>query len=177
MTMNRNKLLLAICFFVSFVSVAKAEQSATGYSNPGSYADQQVFVVAYNNSASSIARDNVVVLDTTATAGTTLGTFINTTTTTDSVYIFGVTDEAIASGTVGRVCVRGPHKVVYANAGPTAGDTIGTCTNNAGKACSVTTASGTDRGILGKILNTTATTGTGDASNTFWAWIQPISVN
>lgn len=171
-----NVIMLGIFLMLGMVSV-KAENSATGYSNPASFRDQQVFVEAYNNNASSIAINNVVVLDTSGTANSTLGAYINTSTTTDSVYVFGVTDEAIAAGTLGRVCVRGPHKVVYANASPTLGNVIGVNSVSAGTAAPVTTASGTSRGFLGKIINTTASTATGDATNTFWAWIQPGIAN
>lgn len=174
---NLNKLMLAIFILFGMVSVVKAENSATGYGNPPAFYDQQVFVVAYNNNASSIAKDNVVILDTAGTAGSTLGAYINTTTTTDSVNVFGVTDEAIAAGTLGRVCVRGPHKVVYKVGVVTLGDVVSSCTSSAGNACPVTTASGTDRGFLGKNINITATTGTGDAANTYWIWVQPGIAN
>lgn len=177
---NLNKLMLAIFFLVSMVSISKAEQSATGYGNPTNWRDQQVFVVAYNNSGSSLSRDNTVILDTTPSinANTNLGAYVTTNgATTDSVFVFGVTDETITNGTLGRICVRGPHKVVEPSppVGGT-GDVIGACASNS-KACLVTTSSGTKRGFLGKLMSGTATTDTGDASNTFWAWIEPGVAN
>lgn len=179
---NLNKLMLAIVLFFGMVSVVRAEDSATGYGNPVNYVDQQVFVVAYNNNASSIAVNSTVVLDTAGTAGSTLGAYINTNgSTTDSVNVFGVTDETIAASTLGRICVRGPHKAVMPSPDVTGvGDVIGACSStggNAGKACTVTTSSGTDRGFLGKLINATATTGTNDASNTYWIWVQPSVAN
>lgn len=176
---NINKLMLAIFLLLGMVSVVKAEDSATGYGNPVSFRDQQVFVVAYNNNASSIARDNVVVLDTGGTSGSTLGAYINTTTTTDSVNVFGVTDEAIAAGTVGRICVRGPHKILWSALPlPATGTVISSNSVTAGTAGKVSTSSGTQRGILGKTINATATTDTGDiAGLEIYAWIQPSVVN
>lgn len=173
-------LLLAVGVYMPNV---RAEDSATGYGNPPAYGDQQVFVVAYNNNASAMSANNVVILDTGGTAGTTLGTYVNLNgSTTDSVYVFGVTDEAISAATLGRICVRGPHKVVMPSPDVTGiGDVVGACSNspttNAGKACTVSTASGTDRGFLGKLINATATTGTSDATNTYWIWVQPGVAN
>lgn len=172
------KLLLSL-FAISFLflgNVAHAESSASAYDSK--FWSQQVFVQAYNNNASTIAINNVVVLDTTQTVNPNnyLGNYVTLNgSTTDSVYVFGVTDESITSGTLGRICIRGPHKVVVPLVVPTAGDIYGACSStgsNAGKACSVTTASGTDRGFLGKILSNTASTDTGDAANTYWAWIE-----
>jgi hypothetical protein len=168
-----NKFILIALLMVS-VSTARAENSATAYD--ASFRSQQVFVTAYNNSASTLSRDNVVILDTSGTAGSTLGAYVTTNgSTTDSVYVFGVTDESILSGSLGRICVRGPHKVVMP-AIPAAATVIGACSNspsgNAGKACPTTTADGTISGQLGVLLSTTATSDTGDASNTYWAWVR-----
>lgn len=177
--MKKINLVLAAFLLLGVASV-RAENSATGYSNPVNFRDQQVFVAAYNNSASTIAINNAVVLDSTGTAGSTLGAYINTSTTTDDPYIFGVADEAIAAGTVGRVCIRGPHKVVWTGPGKggvTSGNVISNASTTAGTVGPTTTSSGTDRGILGKVINITATTDTGDASYTYWAWIQPEALN
>lgn len=169
------KFILFALFILAFAPVVRAENSATAYD--GKYYSQQVFVSAYNNSASAISRDNVVAIDTTATAGTTLGGYIATTTTTDSVYVFGVTDETIGAGALGRVCVRGPHKAVSIAASANSGyNTIGsviTASSTAGKYGFGATADGTASGKLGYILNATATSDTGDASNTYWIWVEP----
>lgn len=176
--MKRKLFLVAISILlvgglVRFHGEARAENSAAAYDSK--WYSQQVFVQAYNNAASTIAINNVVVMDTTPTVNpnVNLGQYVTTNgSTTDSVYVFGVTDEAITAGTLGRICVRGPHKVVAPSlSGVTAGNVIGACASSS-LACAVTTASGTDRGFLGKYINTTASTDTGDAANTFWAWIE-----
>lgn len=173
---NLKLFILFALLMVGISSNVRAENSATAYD--AKYYSEQVFVVAYNNNASTLSNNNVVILDTTQTVNPNnyLGQYVTLAGSgTDSVYVFGVTDESIVSGTLGRICVRGPHKVVYASNGPVAGDVLGACSNatsNAGKACPVSTSSGTDRGFLGKVLSTTASTDTGDAANTFWAWIE-----
>ncbi len=178
------KLLLSL-FAISFLflgGVARAENSAASYDKI--YWSQQVFVQAYNNGASAIAVNSAVVIDSSVAVGSisasNLGQYITTSATTDSVYIFGVADEAIPAAQLGRVCVRGPHKVFI----PTAA--IGTGYVTAGKVISnnsavplgsvgfTTTAANTNHGILGKLLSATASTDTGDTTNAvFWAWIQP----
>lgn len=169
------KLLLSL-FAISFLflgRVAHAENSAASYDNK--YYSQQVFVQAYNNTASTMANNTVVVMDTTPSVNpnVNLGQYVTTNgSTTDSVFVFGVTDEAIAAATLGRICVRGPHKVTApSSSGVTAGNVIGACASSS-NACPVTTATGTDRGFLGYYINTTASTDTGDAANTYWAFIR-----
>lgn len=168
------KLLLSL-FAISFLflgRVAHAENSAAAYDTK--WYSQQVFVQAYNNTASTMALNTVVVLDTTPAINpnVNLGQYVTTNgSTTDSVYVFGVTDEAIPAAQLGRICVRGPHKVVMPSPPVKAGDVIGACASSA-NACAVTASSGTDRGFLGYTLSTTASTDTGDAANTYWAFLR-----
>ena len=170
-------LVLVSCLLLGVPKVW-AESSATAYD--ATFRSQQVFVVAYNNSGGTLNRDNVVILDrngTGVTAGTTLGSYITTTTTTDSIYVFGVTDESIPNGTLGRVCVRGPHKAVSITSQTSSSfNTVGnilSASSTAGTYGFYTTADGTAGGRLGYLINATATTDTGDASNTFWIWVEP----
>lgn len=166
-------LILAAMISLSVgISTVRAESSSTAYDD--NYYSQQVFVVAYNDSP-TLARDNTVILTTGAgaAAGSDLGGHFIATQVSDSIFIFGVTDENITTGTLGRVCVRGPHKVVMnASAGQVTGQIIGSSTTY-GKAGWYSTADGTAGGQLGYLLNATATSDTGDASNTYWAWITP----
>jgi hypothetical protein len=169
--------LLAIPFLF-LGGLVHAENSAASYDR--FYWSGQVFVQAYNNGASSIAVNNAVVIDSSVavakigSGSANLGQYITTSATTDSVYIFGVTDEAIAAGALGRVCVRGPHKVVWTGVGgPAAGTVFSNASTTAGLVGGTSTAAGTNHGILGRILSATVTTDTGDAANTYWAWIQP----
>lgn len=207
-----NKLLLvAISLLLLGFPNAQARNSAASYDNK--YWSQQEFVQAYNNSTATIYRDFIVGLDTSLNTSASInpnnnqGQYITegTGSTTDAIYVFGVADETIPAGQLGRILIRGPHKVVW-NPGvnqkaavPTAGQTISQCSNNVpffnstgnpnsaingGFACPYTTATGTAGGALGFIMNTTATTDTGDVGQTtnsqsfttaseYWAWVNP----
>lgn len=167
------KFILLALLMVGIVSTARAENSATAYDSK--YYSQQVFVVAYNNSASTISQEQVAVLDATQTINPNLylGSYVTTNgSTTDSIYVFGVADEDIISGSLGRICVRGPHKVQMPSQPSGAGVVIGACASTA-KACPTSTADGTASGQLGFTLSNTASTETGDVANTYWAWIRP----
>jgi len=175
--MKSIKFMLVALFVVAFSPVVRAENSATAFDSKAT--TQTVFVQAYNNSASTLSANNVVILDTTQTINPNnyLGSYVTTNgSTTDSIYVFGVTDESILSGSLGRIAIRGPHKVVMPSVPTGAGIVIGACSNspsgNAGKACPTTTADGTASGQLGFLLSATATTDTGDAANTYWAWLR-----
>ena len=78
------------------ITQAWAEMSPSAVSGT-SYLDNQVYTIMYNNSGTNIAKNAVVILDTTGTAGSTLGSYITTTTSAGSQYVIGVTDEAIAT--------------------------------------------------------------------------------
>lgn len=172
------KLILLALFLGALVPQVRAENSATAYDQR--YFSQQVFVQAYNNSSATLAVNSVVVLDVTQTTNPNLylGSYVTSNgSTSDSIYVFGVTDEQILVGSLGRVAVRGPHKVLMPSKPTGAGVVIGACSNsvsgNEVKACATTTADGTASGQLGYTLSTTASTDSGDAANTYWAWIRP----
>lgn len=168
---NFKLFILAAFLLAGFASGVRAESSATAYDQK--YYSQQVFVVAYNNNASTISQEQVAILDVTQAVNPNLylGSYVTTNgATTDSIYVFGVADEDIITGTLGRFCVRGPHKVQMPSTAPAAGTVIGACASSA-KACAVTTADGTASGRLGYLLSATMSTDTGDVANTYWAWI------
>lgn len=172
-------IVLGIILSVGIISTVRAEQSATGYENPPRTGNYQVFVVAYNSSPGTIARDNVVILDNSANVTATplntanIGSYVTTTNATDSVFVFGVTDEAIASGTMGRICVRGPHKAVSISSNTAATGSIISASTVPGKFGFYATADGTTGARLGYTLTNTVTADTGDASNTYWVWVNP----
>lgn len=173
--MKNIKFILAALFMVVSASMVRAESSATAYD--GKYYSQQVFVMAYNNFNATINRDNVVIIDASPSINpnNNLGSYIIPTGTTDSIFIFGVTDEAIVVGTMGRVCIRGPHKAVgIVGAGfPTSGAII-SASNQIGKFGYYNgTSDGTAGGRLGYVLSATATTDTGDATGTYWVYVEP----
>lgn len=176
--MKSIKFLLVALFLVASVASVRAENSATAFDAKA--ATQTVYVSAYNNSGDTLAVNSVVVLDVTQTINPNnyLGSYVTKNgSTTDSIYVFGVTDESILDGSLGRIAVRGPHKVLMPSIPSGAGIVIGACSNsvtaNAVKACPTTTADGTASGQLGYLLSATASTDTGDAANTYWAWIRP----
>ncbi len=141
--------------------------SATGTS----YLDNQVFTIAYNNSGSDITSNSIVILDTSATAGSTLGAYITTTATADSNLALGITDETITSGTSGRVCIRGAHRVwMNSVSGSLAGYQIATSTT-AGKA-KVSTGTTNGNATLGTQLGATATTDSYYGTDVWWVYLR-----
>ena len=144
------------------ITQAWAEMSPSAVSGT-SYLDNQVYTIMYNNSGTNIAKNAVVILDTTGTAGSTLGSYITTTTSAGSQYVIGVTDEAIATASTGRICRRGPHLVNTAT-GETTGATLTTSTT-AGKADTGTSTSN-QYGYLGVNLGNSDT-------NVYWVWVNP----
>ncbi len=146
---------------------ARAEQSpqtATGER----LQDNQVFTIAYNNSGSDIQSNNVVVLDSTATENTTLGSYITTSTTADDYRVFGVTDETIVAGESGRVCIRGPHRVLDTDTTHAAAAILA-ASGTAGKSTTYSTSDGTAGGYLGHVIGATSALGADYA----WVWVNP----
>lgn len=203
--------LVAISLMLLGFPNAHARNSAETYDNK--FYSQQEFVQAYNNTTAPMYRDYVVGLDVTSVLSTSptvnpnnnLGQYITEATgsTTDNIYAFGVVDDSIIpAGQLGRIAIRGPHKVVVKNNGTTgsvpafattAGTVISQCasnvplvfnatlnnTLNGGVACAYTTATGTAGSMIGYTLSSTATTDTGDqgtagaTGSEYWVWVQP----
>lgn len=210
-----NRLLLVLSFSLMFLGIpnAHARNSAATYDTK--YWSQQEFVQAYNDSTAPMYRDYVVGLEVNAAGNVavsnpginpnaSLGQYITESTgsTTDNIYVFGIVDDTvIPAGQMGRICIRGAHKVVIQPGSngnpytPTLGAVLSQCkTNvpsfngnpaiNGGFACPYTTATGTAGGMIGYVINTTATTDTGDVgqstnaqnfttSNEYWTWVEP----
>lgn len=209
-------LLVVISLMLLGLPNAHARNSAATYDNK--YYSQQEFVQVYNNTTAPMYRDYVVGIDavdandTTTTApgvnpNSNLGQYVveGTGSTTDNIYVFGVIDDpVIPAGQLGRVCIRGPHKIIVKNAASTGtvpafsvsqGTVLSQCANNTdfgfqngylsngGVACPYTTATGTAGGMIGYVLNATATTDTGDAGQVvngitttgseYWSWVNP----
>ena len=165
--------VISALFVFGIAYQARAEMSPSAVAG-NSYLDNQVFTIMYNNSGSSITSNAVVALDVTGTAGSTLGSYI-TTVSTDSPYVIGVTDETIADGSTGRVCIRGPHKAWFVmGSEPTAGQNI-TAATTAGRAAASTTTT-TAAGHVGVALAVTSGTYThdsADGSDIWWIWVNP----
>lgn len=156
-------LSISALFVLGLVNTALAESSSTSVT--GKLAEEQcTFRFMYNGSGTDITSNQVVVLDlsnsTVRNHATTLGSYITTNGTAGNSYICGVTDEVIKDGTVGRVCVRGPHRVKF-SAVPTAGDSV---TNSTTAGSAVTGTSTADKyGYVGTALANTDST-----DSTFW---------
>lgn len=140
-----NRLLLTLIFSLVLLGFpnAHARNGATAFDAKALTQDE--YVSAYNDSTGTLYRDYIVGVDVGGSgAGSVaapginpnvnLGAYINedTTSTTDSIYVFGVVDENIPSGQLGRICIRGPHKVVmgsknhtFQNGGPGLGSAQG----------------------------------------------------
>ncbi len=174
------KLIIALSVLLILVSMSsvRAETSASAYGD-GKYWEQQAFTEMRNNSGAAISSNRVVVLDCTiAVAGSsTLGSAFITTTMAGATGwpIIGVTDENISSGSIGRVCIRGPHLVEFVtNSPPTTGNVTVTTGTTAGYAAlGVTTTN--NYNILGTALKATATTETNYSPNIWWIWVRPTS--
>lgn len=170
--MKKLFIVLSVLIMASYASNVRAESSSTAY-EPDERV-QEVYASFYNAGPSDININEPVVLRANATAGSTLGAYIETSASTDNIFVIGVADASIAAGSMGKVCIRGPHKVAAVNnLSSKATGAIFSTSSTTGKAGIYATADGTVGGQLGWLLNTTATTDTGDATNTFWAWINP----
>lgn len=173
----RKKLLIGLALLsllVIGVTQTKAENSAQGYEPH--IRSGQVFASYYNNWSGTIAVNAPVILDIgNGTDGSTKGAYITTSATTDSIFAVGVADEAIGPGKLGRICIRGPHKIALVSngLGALATGSIITTSTTINKGAIYSTADGTAGGQLGYILSVTASTDTGDTADTYWAWLNP----
>ena len=185
------KLFVFLFISLLLVSSAYAEIGATAYSNDPQYDEQSVFVIAYNNSGSSITSNAVVVLDTTAanvTSGATLGARITTSTDSGNSFTFlGITDQTIADNSAGRICVRGPHKALFstalgsgsAGASLAVGFTAGYLANHPARA-PLSTTTGASIPVVAVMLSATQTQDVSVAgkepatepANLYWVWVK-----
>ena len=182
--------VIAVLLVLAFVGSARAEMSAQMYTGKAAQS-YQVFADAYNNYGNTITDSYVVILDTAANVltltGTALGAYITVDPgyASDNVYVFGVADQDIATGAVGRICIRGPHKV-FATGGypignggvaqvtiggaqiPRVGVLASTSCGATGQATVYSKADGTIGGRLGTFLASDNVVG-----SVWWIWIDP----
>ena len=174
------KKLLLVALFITIAAVAYAEIGAQTYSVIPRTEELRVYVHAYNPAATAISSNSVVILspaDASNAAYKATGAVIATTATADSNYVFGVTDETIAAGSQGRVCVRGPHRVLAntTSGALVAGASMST-TTTAGYVSAVTSLYG-GGAKLGTLLSTSAdpivdSNGTPVTNaSVYWVWI------
>ena len=170
--------VISALLVLGLTAQVRAEQSPATASGKV-YTDNQVFTMAYNNSGADITSNSIVILDTSGTAGSTLGAYITTSTSADNKYVFGVTEDATcSSGTSCRVCIRGPHKVwlTIAGAGAMSAGNIVSQSTTAGRGTTYSQSDGTAGGYLGTALAVTSGTysyGSLDGNDIWWVWINP----
>lgn len=154
-----------LVFGVSFQ--ARAEQSTSTFTGKR-FEEQQVFVYAYNNGTTTIQSNGVVILENAATDKTTVGTYVEVTTDADDELVFGVADENIAAGAVGRICVRGPH-IVWDKDSTHALSTVLATSDTANRTTTYSTSDATVAGTLGVVILATSDLG----GEYCWVWVAP----
>ena len=112
--MKKFLILFVSALLVLGCSQARAEMTSPSYD--GTYRSLQTYSMVYNGTGRAISSNTVVIADTTWSAfdGTNFGTYATNSAATASVGVLGVTDEDIASGSIGRIVIRGPHQVKVA---------------------------------------------------------------
>ena len=168
---------ISALFVFAFVGHVWAEMGADAFS--GKYnRDQPVFVAMYNNSGVQLSANTIAILDTGGVLTPNfVGTYATKATTSDSVYTIGVWDQDVLSASVGRLCVRGPHRVLVSSqatvaAGTLLGTASGTTTNLSGTvgwARAYSTADGTAGAVLGVAIGEDQAT----PQSIWWVWVNP----
>lgn len=171
--------LFAVIAFLALGTMAYAENSASSYSSVPTVGEMPVYVQAYNPNTTAISSNNIVILDisdASNAAKSATGAVINTTTTSDSVLVYGVTDQVIPAMSGGRVCVRGPHKVLLLTSGnpALAGAPVSTSTTAGWAVCTSTT---NVLSVAGKLMNVQpdpkrdANGCPSENGSSYWMWI------
>lgn len=95
-----------------FVSILAISGVAFGWGVTGgdgsSYKQLQEIAVFYNNSDLTLYHGDTVILDSTGTADTTLGSYVTVTSSADSVLAVGVVVQKSLADTPVAVCTKGP---------------------------------------------------------------------
>ena len=167
------KLFILFALLMLGVSTELRAETSTSTSSGTRYYENQVYITAYNDSGAAISSNQVVILDTTETAGTTLGAYVTRTTTANDSRVVGVTHDSIPDGQAGAVCVRGPHRVMVVNtdAGAVAQYSVGasmSTTTTTGRV-SIITANNNPGAIVGRLMSTTADS---SSPELYWIWVK-----
>lgn len=153
------KFIIFVLAFLAIGGICYAESSAITWSHIPRQTEMVVYVEAYNPAATAITSNAVVVLSPGNAANMSYkatGAVVAYTTTQDDPLVFGVTDEVMPAQGSGRVCIRGPHRVM---ANTTGGGLV------AGASMATTTSSGVttplavqsqSNSVLGTLLSTTS---------------------
>jgi len=127
--MKKYLVLFVSALLLFGVSEVRAEQSSIG---GDALAAQQVFQTFRNATGGDISSNTVVILSTSTQVTAGFGSRFASSTVTGARGVIGVTDEDIASGRQGRICIRGPHKVIAVQPLPSYGATLITASASPG---------------------------------------------
>jgi hypothetical protein len=106
-----------------------------------------------------------------------IGSYFTYATASDSVYAIGVLDEDVLSASVGRICVRGPHRLqVTTESAMSTGNRIGTANttsrpNGTGFGVTYTVADGTGGARVGIAIGEDQAT----PASIWWIWVKPYA--
>lgn len=172
--MNKNKFFRFFIIALLFMSIVAHNKAVFGWgasSGDGSdYRQLQETAVFFNNSGGILSAGDVVVLDLSGTgvsSGSTLGAYITTTTTADSIRVVGVVKStSIADQRPVVVVTKGPMDAFCQN-------TAGTVVDDGIAVGTYTTAGTCDGGVN---LGVSLVGGVGDdkaGGDRTWIWVDP----
>ena len=121
-------LLIVSMFLVSGVAFGWGSQGGDG----SDYRQLQETAVFYNNSGATMYHGECVILDSTGTSGTTLGSYVTYSSAADSVLVVGVVVQKSLADTPVVVCTKGPvlTRIDDATDAVTTLTAVGTCTSS-----------------------------------------------
>lgn len=174
------KLFIFVLLSLALGTLCYAENSAVTYSTIPMESEMVVYVEGYNPSTTTAITSNAVVVLSTNAANASYkatGAVVATSTTQDDPLAFGVTDQVIPIRGSGRICVRGPHKVLAL--GTVSGSLV------AGASMATTTTAGyvsplsvqsQSRSVVGTLLNTSLdpnhdSNGVVIEGPVYWMWV------
>jgi hypothetical protein len=165
------KILFIIPFLVFAINGIAFGWGTTG-GDGTTYGQLQETAVFYNNTGEKIYSGWACTIDTTATAATTLGAYVNCVDAADSRYVVGVAKYTAVTGGPVVVITRGPALVESADSTDalTAGSSVGTTTLTSGGGSSEADAIG---GFVGggAELGVAMENGDGTDHDEIWIWV------
>lgn len=127
--MNKKGLFLSVLLFALFAFSGTAYPWGSTGGDGTRYSQVQEVGIFYNNSGATITTGMIVLNDTTGTAGSSLGSYVTTTSTADSSGIVGVVKStSCADGQYCEVITKGPADTLVLDStdAVSTGNTIGT---------------------------------------------------
>ena len=160
-------LLVAICLAISGVAFPWGSTGGDG----SRYAQVRETGVFYNNSGSTISDGMIVVIDTSGTAASTLGSYITTSSTDGASGIVGVALGDCAAATACVVVTKGPADTLVIDSGSNViatGAVVGV-SNTTGYGWSSQGAADGVKAKLGRALEA----GDGTSTGKVYVWVDP----